>query len=145
MFLNEKIMNEMIESSKNKSTNRSHTLLHSSKENDIQTIAFCIQPGTLIDVHKHKKGTETIVCLKGEMAVTFLENEKLEIIVLNESNPVLSFNPNTWHTYTSLKKDTVGLEIKEGPYRTENFIRHEVFNEKQKRLDLNKNIVQEIR
>lgn len=145
MFLNEKMMTEMIEKSKNNSTYRTHTLIHDSPEDDIQTIAFCIQPKTLIDVHRHKKGTETIICLKGEMAVTFIKNEKLEIIVLNKFNPVLNFNPTNWHTYTSLKEDTVGIEIKEGPYRIQNFVLHKEFKEKQKRLELNRSIIREIR
>lgn len=135
----------MIETSKINNTYRSHTLIHDSPEDAIQTIAFCIQPETLIDVHKHKKGTETIICLKGEMAVTFLKDEQLEITVLNESNPILAFNPNEWHTYTSLKENTVGVEIKEGPYRIENFIQHGKFNEEQKRVELNEIIIREIR
>lgn len=137
-------LNEMIESANINMNKRSHYLLHHSKDDDIQTIAFCIQPKTLIDVHKHKKGTETIICLKGEMAVTFLKNEQLEVIVLNENNPVLTFNPNFWHTYTSLKKDTVGIEIKEGPYNKDDFIRHKGLNNENKRLNLNKMIMKEI-
>lgn len=145
MLLNEKIISDMIEISKNNTTFRSHTLIHDSSEDDIQTIAFCIQPETLIDVHRHREGSETIICLKGEIAVTFIKNEQLESIVLNQSNPILNFDPTNWHTYTSLKEDTVGVEIKEGPYRIENFIRHEEFNEEQKRVELNEIIIQEIR
>lgn len=144
MFLNEKRLKKLIESAKTNENKRSHFLLHNTTDDAIQQIAFCIQPETLIDVHKHKRGTETIVCLEGEMAITFLKDDKLEITVLNKNNPVFSFNPAGWHTYTSLRDDTVGIEIKEGPYSKENFIRHDTLNEEKVRSSLNEQIVKEI-
>lgn len=140
MLLDNYSTNKLIEESQNNSSSRSHLLFHDSIKDDIQQIAFCIQPETLIDVHKHLGGTETIICLRGAMAVTVWNDKDSEIFILNNQNPILKFNPKNWHTYTSLETNTIGFEIKEGPYNTENFIKKDKYIEKQKREELNEMI-----
>lgn len=145
MLLDIQSIESLIKKSNLSLDKRSHLLLHETVEDDMQQIAFCIQPETLIDVHKHSRGTETIVCLKGSMAVTFIHENELQAFKLNSENPILKFNPTQWHTYTSLEKDTVGFEIKEGPYDKGNFIHHEILNDLNNRIELNEKIRRKVR
>ncbi|WP_271397045.1 WbuC family cupin fold metalloprotein [Salinicoccus roseus] len=144
MFISDENKKRLIRESSANESGRSHLLLHESPEDAIQEIVFCIQPSTVINVHKHKRGTETITCLQGSMAVSIFNDDVLNIYHLNKNNPVLKFNPLSWHTYTSLEKDTIGLEIKEGPYLKENFINHNQLNEKIERQKLNNTIIKRV-
>lgn len=116
-------LNKLIEESKESIRRRSHLLLHDNTDDPIQSLLFALQPDTEIAIHRHPNLTETICCIRGEMAIIFFSNKGAinEIVRLTPENPICKFNPSQWHTYLCLKDDTVGWEIKEGPYLPESF------------------------
>ncbi|WP_158211649.1 WbuC family cupin fold metalloprotein [Alkalihalobacterium alkalinitrilicum] len=133
VIINNNHIKKLIDDSLNSKSKRSHFLLHHTHEDKIQSILFCIQPDTYIAAHKHYNDTETICCLKGRMAVIFYyDNGDIEDVIelnSNDLNKIIKFNPSRWHSYICLEKDTVGLEIKEGPYLEKNIIKARWFSD----------------
>ena len=78
-------------------------------------------PGTVQSIHRHRKSSETVVCLRGRLVEEFydeLERTCTERIELSPGGPVVALNvpAGQWHTVTVLESGTVILEMKDGPY-----------------------------
>jgi cupin fold WbuC family metalloprotein len=123
MLINNKVLKNLINESRNSLRKRSHLLLHDEVTDDIQSLLFALQPDTEISIHRHPNPTETICCLKGNMAVIIFDNqgEVTKVYSLNSMQPILKFSPAQWHSYVCLTDDTIGWEIKEGPYISSDF------------------------
>lgn len=123
MYIDNKVLEQLIQDSRINGRKRSHVLLHNKTEDTIQSLLFALQPSTKIGVHRHFNPTETICCLKGSMAVIMYDEKGniSSVRKLNINNPVFKFRPSRWHSYICLSEDTIGWEIKEGPYKLENF------------------------
>ncbi|MBT2758411.1 WbuC family cupin fold metalloprotein [Mesobacillus foraminis] len=123
MYIDKNLLQKLREESRENERKRSHVLLHTSIEDPIQSMLFALQPSTEIGIHRHSNKTETICCLKGKMAVIFYEDNGAidKVYELSPINPILKFNPSQWHSYKCLCDDTIGWEIKEGPYVLKDF------------------------
>lgn len=123
MLVDKELLNSLIEESNTSLRKRSHYLLHEEITDDIQSLLFALQPETEITIHRHKNPTETICCLQGNMVIVFFndQGEITKLYKLNSKNPILKFKPSQWHTYICLSRDTIGWEIKEGPYILSDF------------------------
>jgi cupin fold WbuC family metalloprotein len=117
MYINKLIINKLLEESNSSPRKRSHFLLHTSPFDQIQSLLFGLQPNTRIRAHRHSNKTETINCIKGKLAIFFFDSMGIidNSIILN-SNEIFKFDPTKWHSYLCLETDTIGWEVKEGPY-----------------------------
>ena len=80
-----------------------------------------LEPGIELPIHRHRKTSETVVCLRGRLVEEFydeLERICTERIELSPGGPVVVLNipAGQWHTVTVLESGTVILEMKDGPY-----------------------------
>ena len=95
--------------------------LRNSKEDTSQRILNAIEPGSLLPIHRHRRTSETVVCLRGKLVEEYydeLERVCTEAIELSPNGPVVALNipAGQWHTVRVLESGTVIMEVKDGPY-----------------------------
>jgi cupin fold WbuC family metalloprotein len=95
---------------------------HQSDAAIIQRMLNAVQPGTYIQPHKHEDPdkTEIFIILKGRaVVVEFDDRGKVaDHVVLDPAGGAkgVEIPPGIWHTFITLKPDSVLYEVKEGPY-----------------------------
>lgn len=95
--------------------------LRNSPEDGSQRMLNAIEPGSPLPIHRHRKSSETIVCLRGRLVEEFYDDLEMictESIELSPNGPVVALNIpiGQWHTARALESGTVILEMKDGPY-----------------------------
>jgi len=95
--------------------------LRNSAEDKSQRILNAIEPGSPLPIHRHRKSSETVVCLRGRLVEEFYDADGktcTESIELSPGGPVPAINIpiGQWHTVRSLESGTVILECKDGAY-----------------------------
>ena len=97
--------------------------LRDSAEDTSLRMLNAIEPGSEVPIHRHKKTTETVVCLRGRLVEEYydeLERICTERIELSSNGPVVALNipAGQWHTVHVLDSGTVILEMKNGKYES---------------------------
>lgn len=95
--------------------------LRNSTEDGSQRMLNAIEPGSVFPIHRHRKTSETMVCLRGKLVVEYYEEQErtcTEVIELSPNGSVMALNipAGQWHTVRALESGTVILEMKDGPY-----------------------------
>ena len=95
--------------------------LRNSSEDQSQRMLNAIEPGSIVPIHRHRKTSETVVCLRGRLVWEFfdeLERICTETIELTPNGPVVALNVpiGQWHTVKALESGSVILEVKDGAY-----------------------------
>lgn len=95
--------------------------LRNSNEDQSQRMLNAIEPGSVLPIHRHRKSSETVVCLRGRLVEEFydeLDRMCTESIELTPIGPVVAVNIpiGQWHTVKALESGTVILEVKNGAY-----------------------------
>ena len=102
---------------------RSHLLLHSGPDDQVQRLLIAARPGTYVRPHQHSRQWEMLVLLRGRLdLLTFDEGgEVLTRKSLEPAAPVVQIAVAEWHAAVVRAPDTVVLEVKPGPYRANEF------------------------
>ena len=95
--------------------------LRNSSEDQSQRMLNAIEPGSPLPIHRHRKSSETVVCLRGRLVEEYydeLERICTETIELSPNGQVVALNipAGQWHTVKALESGTVILECKDGAY-----------------------------
>lgn len=95
--------------------------LRNSVEDQSHRMLNAIEPGSPLPIHRHRKSSETVVCLRGRLVEEFYDDLEMictESIELSPNGPVVALNIpiGQWHTARALESGTVILEMKDGPY-----------------------------
>ena len=95
--------------------------LRNSVADGSQRMLNAIEPGSPLPIHRHRKSSETVVCLRGRLVEEFydeLERRCTEAIELSPNGQVVALNipAGQWHTVRALESGSVILEMKEGAY-----------------------------
>lgn len=95
--------------------------LRNSMDDQSQRMLNAIEPGSPLPIHRHRKSSETVVCLRGRLVEEFYDDLEMictESIELSPNGPVVALNIpiGQWHTARALESGTVILEMKDGPY-----------------------------
>ena len=95
--------------------------LRNSDADQSQRMLNAIEPGSPLPIHRHRKTSETVVCLRGRLVWEFydeLERRCTETIELSPNGQVVALNipAGQWHTVRALESGSVILEMKEGAY-----------------------------
>ena len=77
-----------------------------------------IEPGTVLPIHRHRKSSETVVCIRGHFEEYFYDSEGrlTEVIDMYPGGPVINIPVGQWHNLKSLESGTVLLECKDGAF-----------------------------
>lgn len=124
-IIDEKLLNEVSALAKESPRLRMNYNFHQSLDEKCHRFLNAVEPGTVVDVHRHPSRDETFVLLRGKVRVsTFKDDGSLiESVVLcgEDGRYGVDIPKGVWHTLESLESGSVVLECKEGP-----FVPHEV-------------------
>ena len=94
--------------------------LRNSAGDQSQRMLNAIEPGSPLPIHRHRKTSETVVCLRGSLReIYYDDNGKVtETIDLAPASDCVALNipAGQWHTVEALESGTVILEMKDGAY-----------------------------
>ena len=95
--------------------------LRNSESDQSQRMLNAIEPGSPLPIHRHRKTSETVVCLRGRLVEEYYDELVricTERIELSPDGPVVALNipAGQWHTVRSLESGTVIMEVKDGAY-----------------------------
>ena len=95
--------------------------LRNNTDDKSQRMLNAIEPGSQIPIHRHRKSSETVVCLRGKIVEEYydeLERICTDSIEISPNGPVMAINIpiGQWHTLHALESGTVIMEVKDGPY-----------------------------
>ena len=131
MKITQALLDNLTEQAKASPRLRMNYDLRNSSEDQSQRMLNAIEPGSVLPIHRHRKTSETMVCLRGKLVVEFFAKQSSEAeryddldrfctdrIELSPSGPVVALNVpiGQWHTVKAIESGFVILEMKEGPY-----------------------------
>lgn len=121
MKITQELLDRLTEEAKANPRLRVNYDLRNSAEDGSQRMLNAIEPGSVLPIHRHRKTSETMVCLRGKLVVEYYEEQDrtcTEAIELSPNGPVMALNipAGQWHTVHSAESGTVILEMKDGPY-----------------------------
>ena len=121
MKITQAILDGLTEQAKASPRLRMNLDLRNSPEDGSQRMLNAIEPGSPLPIHRHRKSSETVVCLRGSLVEEFYDDLEMictESIELSPNGPVVALNIpiGQWHTARALESGTVILEMKDGPY-----------------------------
>lgn len=96
--------------------------IHREQNSGVQRMLNFLQPGTYIRPHKHplKHATESIIVIQGALRYFVFDgsgNITHEYRLSSEvTDCVMDIEPNVWHSFVVLQRDTIIFESKIGPY-----------------------------
>ena len=119
--ISQAVLDNLTEQAKASPRLRMNRDLRNSAEDKSQRMLNAIEPGSPLPIHRHRKSSETVVCLRGRLVEEFyddLERICTEAIELRPDGPVVALNIpiGQWHTVRALESGTVIMEVKDGPY-----------------------------
>ena len=119
-IIDEKEMDSLTAQAKASPRLRMNRDLRNSASDGSQRMLNAIEPGSLLPIHRHRKSSETVVCLRGRLVEEFYSEagELTDSIELAPGGPVVGLNIpiGRWHTVRVLESGTVILECKDGAY-----------------------------
>ena len=121
MKITQAILDNLTEQAKASPRLRMNLDLRNSADDQSQRMLNAIEPGSPLPIHRHRKSSETVVCLRGRLREEFyddLERTCTDRIELSPNGPVVALNipAGQWHTVQSLESGTVIMEVKDGSY-----------------------------
>lgn len=121
MKITQAILDGLTEQAKVSPRLRMNMDLRNSVEDQSQRMLNAIEPGSPLPIHRHRKSSETVVCLRGGLVEEFYDDLEMictESVELSPNGPVVALNIpiGQWHTARALESGTVILEMKDGPY-----------------------------
>ena len=121
MKITQALLDSLTEQAKASPRLRMNMDLRNSEDDQSQRMLNAIEPGSPLPIHRHRKSSETVVCLRGRLIEEFyddLERTCTDRIELSPNGPVVALNIpiGQWHTVQSLESGTVIMEVKDGPY-----------------------------
>ena len=121
MKITQAILDDLTAQAKASPRLRMNLDLRNSPEDGSQRMLNAIEPGSPLPIHRHRKSSETVVCLRGRLVEEFYDDLEMmctDAIELSPNGPVVAVNIpiGQWHTVRSRKSGTVILEVKDGPY-----------------------------
>ena len=121
MKITQQLLDSLTEQAKASPRLRMNHDLRNSDKDQSQRMLNAIEPGSVVPIHRHRKSSETVVCLRGRLVEEFyddLERICTEAIELTPNGPVVALNipAGQWHTIRSLESGSVILEMKDGRF-----------------------------
>lgn len=121
MKITQTLLDKLTEEAKASPRLRMNYDLRNSENDQSQRMLNAIEPGSPLPIHRHRKTSETVVCLRGRLVEEFydeLDRICTERIELSPNGPVVAVNipAGQWHTVRALESGTVIMETKDGAY-----------------------------
>lgn len=125
MIIDEHLLNTVSMQAKESSRLRMNYNFHESLEDKCHRMLNAVEPGTVVEIHRHPTKDETFVLLRGRVVVNTYNDDGTiqESIELNPAEGRYGVNipKGIWHNLEAIEPNSVIFECKEGP-----FVPHEV-------------------
>lgn len=120
-IINQVLLDEITSGAKASQRLRMNLDLRDSEDDGSQRMLNAIEPGSDMQIHRHQKSSETVVCLRGRVVEEFfdeLERICTDSIVLSPNGPNLAVNVpiGQWHRLRAIESGSVALSVKNGKY-----------------------------
>ncbi len=120
MLLNKALFDKISAEAKQSPRLRKNFNLHDSLDAPSQRLFNALQPGTKMEIHRHRNTSETTIVIRGSVKYTIYadDGEVKEAHILKAGSDSFGFNvpAGVWHTMEPLESDTVVFGCKDGPY-----------------------------
>jgi len=121
MKITQLILDKLSEEAKVSPRLRMNLDLRNDDNDTSQRMLNAIEPGSKVPIHRHRKTSETIVCLRGCVVVEFfdeLERICQEAFELSPNGIIVAANipVGQWHTVRSKESGSVIMEMKDGAF-----------------------------
>jgi len=73
MVIDDILLNRLTKQAKESPRLRMNYDLRDSKEDESQRMLNAIEPGSPLPIHRHRKSSETVVCLRGRLVEEFYD------------------------------------------------------------------------
>lgn len=124
-IIDEKLLDEVCAQAKESPRLRMNYNFHQSLDDNCHRFLNAVEPGTVVEIHRHPTKDETFVLLRGKVRVTTHNDDGsiIEDVVLSQESGIYGVDipKNVWHKLESLEENSVIFECKLGP-----FVPHEV-------------------
>lgn len=92
---------------------------HQSLDDKCHRFLNAVEPGTVVEIHRHPMKDESFVVLRGKVKVSTYNDDgsvRDSIILCHEEGRYgVDIPKNTWHTLECIESATI-FEVKEGPF-----------------------------
>lgn len=118
MIIDQQILDSLTAQAKASPRLRMNLDLRNSPEDQSQRMLNAIEPGTVMPIHRHKKSSETVLCLRGHFEEYFYDEQGnlTDTIDMRPGGLMLNIPIGQWHSLKSLESGTVIFECKDGKY-----------------------------
>ena len=93
---------------------------HQSLEDKCHRFLNAVEPGTMVEIHRHPTKDESFVLLRGRVKVNTYNDDGtvIESVVLRPEEGLYGVDipKNVWHNVECLESGSVFFECKEGPF-----------------------------
>ena len=121
MIITQTLLDQLTEQAKASPHLRMNLDLRNSSDDNSQRMLNAIEPGSVMQIHRHQKTSETVVCLRGKVVEEFyddLERICTDSIVLSPNGPNVAINVpiGQWHRLLAVESGSVVLSVKDEKY-----------------------------
>ena len=118
MIIDKQILDELTAQAKESPRLRMNLDLRTTPEDQSQRMLNAVEPGTEVPIHRHRKTSETVVCVRGHIRELFFDESGnlTDSIDVVPGGIVVNIPPGQWHTIEVLESGTVIMEMKDGAY-----------------------------
>lgn len=117
------LLDEVTNQAKQSPRLRQNYNFHHSIDEKCHRFLNAVEPGTMVNIHRHPAKDETFVLLRGRVRVnTFNDNgDVVESLELSPDDGRYGINipKGVWHNLEVFEENSVFFECKEGPYSPE--------------------------
>lgn len=121
MKITKVVLDQLTEQAKASPRLRMNMDLRNSADDQSQRMLNAIEPGSPLPIHRHRKTSETVVCLRGHLREIFYNDkgDVTDVIDLAPNSDCVALNipMGQWHTVEVLESGTVIMETKDGAYQ----------------------------
>ncbi len=119
-IIDDNLLNCVTEEAKKSPRLRMNYNFHDSLEDKCHRFLNAVEPGTMVEIHRHPTKDESFVVLRGRVKVTSYNDDGnvIESVVLcqEEGRYGVDIKKGVWHNLESLAPGSVIFECKEGPF-----------------------------
>ena len=119
-IIDEKLLNEVSAQAKVSARLRMNYNFHQSLDEKCHRFLNAVEPGTVVEIHRHPAKDETFVLLRGRVVVKTYDDDGslIESVELcpDEGRYGVNIPKGVWHNLEVIEGDSVFFECKEGPY-----------------------------
>lgn len=120
MLIDSKVLDALSEEARTNPRLRKNLDLRDSDDDQSQRMLNALEPGTMMNIHRHAETSETVVVLRGSIMENYYDEQgnKTDSFLLKANSDIvgISVPKGQWHNLECLESGTVILSVKNGKY-----------------------------